>query len=56
MKYKLHYILYKSKAFWSAFDTISLNFNIVLITFIIGCGLYYTIALIWFIFILIFVV
>ena len=57
MKYKITYLLYKLKGkLWVLFDTVAINFNIVLITFILACGLYYSIAIIWFVFLLIFVV
>jgi hypothetical protein len=54
MRYKLTYLLYRIKVAWPVFDSIALNFNIVLITFILACGLYHSIAVIWFIFLLIF--
>lgn len=55
MSFKMQYVIWKTKKYWPIFDSVSLNFNIVFITYVLVCALYYSIAGIWFLFMLIFV-
>ena len=55
MSFKMQYVIWKTERYWPIFDSVSLNFNIVFITYVLVCALYYSIAGIWFLFMLIFV-
>lgn len=55
MQYKATYIIWKCKKAWPVLDVLSLNFGLIFMVFILYCALYYTIAAIWVIFLLIFV-
>lgn len=42
------------KKIWGVIDWMSLNFLYILVTFIVGCAIYYSLALVWLLWMLIF--
>lgn len=54
MQYKLSYLLWKVQVVWPIFDAVALYFNLILSSVILVFALYFQIALIWFIYLLIF--
>ena len=54
MQYKLSYLLWKVQVVWPVFDAVALYFNLILSSVILVFALYFQIAFIWFIYLLIF--
>jgi hypothetical protein len=52
--FKLNWLVWKLEPIWPALTIVSLNFNILLVGFILWVALYYSIALIWFVYLIIF--
>jgi hypothetical protein len=56
MLYKLSFVVYKVKIMWPLFNIIALYFNLVLAIAVISLALYYQIAILWLIFITIYLI
>lgn len=52
--FKMNWLVWKLEPIWPALTIVSLNFNILLVGFILWVALYYSIALIWFVYLIIF--
>ena len=47
MQYRISYLLWKLKKLWPVINFMALNFHYVLMTFIVGCSIYYSVAFVW---------
>lgn len=54
MKYRMTYLLWKLEWAWPVLTFVAVRFNYVMLTFILFCALYYSIALIWMVWLFIF--
>ena len=55
MKFRISYVLWRMKPIWPVLNFIAENWHYVLVTFIVGVSIYYSIALVWLMYIFIFV-
>lgn len=54
MKYRMTFLLWKLEWAWPGLTFVAVRFNYVMLTFILFCALYYSIALIWMVWLFIF--
>jgi ABC-type multidrug transport system fused ATPase/permease subunit len=55
MKFRVSYVLWRMKPLWPVLNFVAENWHYVLVTFIVGVSIYYSIALVWLLYMLIFV-
>lgn len=56
MQYKLSYLLWKAKMLWPVCNVISLYFNLIVALAILAFALYFQLALLWLLYIVIYLV
>ena len=54
MQHKRSYMIWKWKPLWRVFDFLAINYSYLLMIFVFACSLYFSVALVWFIFLVLF--
>ena len=54
MQHKRSYMIWKWQPLWWVFDFLAINFSYLLMIYVFACALYFSVALVWFIFLVLF--